>query len=159
MKTRSLRSGPRSPFPTRHRSAAGPATLDRPAGHLLGSLAADPTRGPGLSGPSDPSDRTGTRPSGPAGRLAFSPRDSQRIDELLRRPPGPCILCGRPPAARSIFVPTATASRALGAPRDRLRLVAYSLCRKCMALPDAQERAQELLLAEAERGLATPEAN
>jgi hypothetical protein len=69
-------------------------------------------------------------------------------------------LCGATPAPwKGLWLPTAEASRKLGAPEGRLRVAACGLCSWCRRLPDVLSRMEEMLLAEAAEGLARPEAN
>ena len=87
------------------------------------------------------------------------PRDVRRLAALLARPVPPCVLCGDKAAWRGLWRPTPECSQVLGAPAGKIRIVAYSLCRGCRALPDANTRAEERMLAEAAAALAMPESN
>jgi hypothetical protein len=51
------------------------------------------------------------------------------LDRLLSARP-PCLLCNRPPSFAVVFVPRA--QQLVGAPPGKLRLVRYSLCKRCL---------------------------
>lgn len=70
-----------------------------------------------------------------------------------------CLLCGGPAVFRVVWTPTASCSKALGAPAGKDRVVAYGLCESCQGRPDATDRAEELILSQAREGLARPESN
>lgn len=147
MKTRML---PRSPFPSRHRPVASSPTSASPStSQLLGSPPADPTRGPGPSGPTDQSGPRSDRRSG---------RDSDRIASAMRKV-NSCACCLAPATHAVAWVPTPTASKRLGAPAGKTRVVVVGVCASCQALPNAMDRIEEAMFAEAAAGLARPESN
>jgi hypothetical protein len=104
--------------------------------------------------------RSGAAPEPSAAPPSWpSARDFRRLLGVLERPAPDCALCGGPPHWRGLWHPTPECSRALGAPAGKTRLVCYSLCRECQALPDAITRVEDLMLEQAMRALAMPESN
>lgn len=67
----------------------------------------------------------------------LSKKDAAKVKRLLQQY-RPCVLCGRPPAVSGIFVPTKP--EAWGGKPNKVRLLSYTLCRACFALPE-QDRA------------------
>jgi hypothetical protein len=157
VKTRAL---PRSLFRAHpHPSAGSAASTVRPSAGGPGAS--------GLSVPTGPSSPTvspgpsGGRPAGPTRSDPLNPRDSRRVATMLERTPNVCLLCGKPAVSRGIWVATPSASERMGAARGKLRVISYGLCRGCQALPDVQERVEELLFKEAAQAMASasPEMN
>jgi hypothetical protein len=58
-------------------------------------------------------------------------------------------------------VPSEAVSQAIGAPTGKIRLVSYSLCRDCQAIPDGVAKAEAKMSEEAARAMASssPEMN
>ena len=55
-----------------------------------------------------------------------------------------CLLCGRPPRYAGVFV--AKDQRRVGAPPGKVRVVRYSLCKKCVRKSSTWQRVEERLL-------------
>ena len=79
--------------------------------------------------------------------------------QLHRAARNPCLLCGRPPYMAAVWFPSPACSRRLGVAAGKIRLLAYTLCRKCHRRPDAIARVEAKILDDAAATLATPESN
>ena len=66
-------------------------------------------------------------------------------DRAAAARPLPCLLCGRPEAVRAFFAPKD--QRRAGAIVGKVRLLRYSLCKRCVRKPGAQCRVEERLFA------------
>jgi hypothetical protein len=86
----------------------------------------------------------GTSPTAPPCAHDAGQVDDERVMAAAARPL-PCLLCGRPEAVRAFFAPKD--QRRAGAIVGKVRLLRYSLCKRCVRKPGAQCRVEERLFA------------
>ena len=96
--------------------------------------------------------------SDPAASRRPSDRDADRIATAIRKTNG-CGLCPVPATRAATWFPTPEASKRLGAPADKMRVVVVGLCAACRSLPDVMQRIEDTMFAEAAVELRRPEAN
>ena len=64
----------------------------------------------------------------------------------------PCLLCGEKPNSVALFYPTEEFAKKIGQPKNKLRIVAYSLCEKCRNIKDSIKKVEEVILNDYIRG-------
>lgn len=60
----------------------------------------------------------------------------------------PCLLCGRRAAFVALFIPTPRLRQMWGEPPGKVRIVKYSLCKRCQRKPTCTARVEAKIFSE-----------
>jgi phage tail sheath protein FI len=70
-----------------------------------------------------------------------------------------CLLCPRESKYQGLWQPSRAIARQLGTRPDKLRFFAYGLCDRCKNRPNVQNQIEQLIISQAIRLFADPDAN